>query len=111
MPTANSKFDRADLRRDRRYPMPTFEVIVECEQYRSIDWSLGGILLDGVCEGCVIGTLVEGWLALPGSRDAFAFSGRIVRTDQDAGSTVVRFDEFEEEVADFFDRARECRLH
>lgn len=45
-PSVVNKLDRADLPRQRRYMTPTFEVIVECELFRSIDVSMGGVHLD-----------------------------------------------------------------
>lgn len=105
------KLDRSDLRRQRRSMTPTFEVIVECELYRSVDWSAGGVHLDGVCEGLDIGTRVEGWIALPGAREAFAFSGRVLRTDDATGNTVVGFDDMDDETAAFLDRCFAWRLH
>jgi hypothetical protein len=111
MPSGNNKFDRGDLRRDPRYAALVLDVIVEFEHYRSIDWSTGGVLLDGVCEGFDIGTAVEGWIALPGAKRAFAFSGEILRTDPATGSTVVRFDEIEDETADFLGQALNSQLH
>jgi hypothetical protein len=104
------KLDRSELRQDNRRPIPIFEVIVECELFRSVDWSMGGILLDGVCEGAKPGTPVDGWIALPETKKAFAFSGRILRTDA-SGNTVVRFDEIEADTADFLERATAARLH
>ena len=106
-----SKLDRAELRQDRRRPVPIFEVIVECEQFRSVDWSMGGIQLDGVCEGVKSGSPVDGWIALPEMRKAFAFSGRILRTDPSSGNTVVRFDEIDADTAEFLDRAMAACLH
>src|ERR1700676_2849648 len=100
MPNTANKLDRSELRQDNRRPVPIFEVIVECELFRSVDWSMGGILLDGVCEGAKIGTPVEGWIALPEAKQAFAFSGRILRTDPSSGNTIVRFDEIEADTAD-----------
>jgi hypothetical protein len=105
------KLDRSDLRRERRYMTPVFEVIVECELFRSLDWSLGGVHLDGVCEGVAVGSTVEGWITLPGASRGFAFSGQILRTDPATGNTVLRFDEIEGEIADLFDRAASSRLH
>jgi len=106
-----AKLDRAELRRDRRYLTPIFEVIVECELFRSVDWSIGGVHLDGVCEGVPIGAAVDGWIALPEAPQAFAFSGQILRTDPASGNTVVRFDDIEVEVAGLFDQAATSRLH
>ena len=111
MPIPVNKLDRSELRRQRRYATPTFEVIVECELFRSLDLSLGGAHLDGVCEGLPVGTPVEGWIALPGLSQAFAFSGEILRIDAKTGNTVVRFDDIEPETAAFIGRAVAWRLH
>jgi hypothetical protein len=111
MSTAANKLDRAELRRQRRYMTPTFEVIVECELFHSLDVSMGGAHLDGVYEGMPAGTPVEGWIALPGVAQAYAFSGEILRTDDRTGNTVLRFDDIEPETAEFFDRAVAWRLH
>ncbi len=111
MPSALNKLDRSDLRQQRRYMTPTFEVIVECELFRSLDVSMGGVHLDGVCEGMSVGASVEGWLALPGLARAFAFSGEILRTDASTGNTVVRFDDIEPDTAAFLDQAVALRLH
>jgi hypothetical protein len=108
---AANKLDRAELRRTRRYLTPTFEVIVDCEMFRSVDWSIGGVHLDGVCEGAPIGTAVEGWIALPESPQAFSFSGEILRTDSATGNTVLRFDDIEAETVDFLDRSVAWLLH
>jgi hypothetical protein len=111
MPSTPCKLDRAESRQDLRRMIPIFEVLVECELFRSIDWSMGGVQLDGVCEGVKIGTPVEGWITLPEMRKAFAFSGRILRTDPATGNTVLRFDEVEADTEDFLDRAVAARLH
>jgi len=105
-----NKLDRAESRRQRRYQTPTFEVIVECELFRSLDWSSGGVRLDGACEGAAVGTAVEGWLALPEALQAFAFSGEVLRADA-TGNTVLRFDEVETGTVEFLDRAAAAHLH
>jgi hypothetical protein len=106
-----NKLDRAESRRQRRYSTPVFDVIVECELFRSVDWSAGGVHLDGACEGVPVGSSVDGWLALPDLPKAYAFSGEILRTDPATGNTVLRFDDVEAETADFLDRAVAWRLH
>jgi hypothetical protein len=111
MSILTNKLDRSDLRRQRRYMSPVFEVIVECELFRSLDVSVGGVHLDGVCEGLPVGTPVEGWLALPGLAKAFAFAGEILRADAVTGNTVVRFDDIEPETEEFLARAAAWRLH
>lgn len=111
MPMLVNKLDRTELRRQRRYSAPSFEVIVECELFRSLDVSVGGAHLDGVCEGLPIGTPVEGWIGLPGMARAYAFSGEILRTDTATGNTVLRFDDVEPDTGEFIDRAVAWRLH
>ena len=111
MSSTPSKLDRAELRQDRRRMIPIFEIIVECELFRSVDWSIGGVQLDGACEGVTVGSPVDGWIALPEMRKTFAFSGRILRTDPTTGNTVLRFDEMEAETVDVLDRAFAAHLH
>jgi hypothetical protein len=111
MPMVVNKLDRSELRHQRRYATPTFEVIVECELFLSLDVSVGGVHLDGVCDGLPIGTPVEGWIALPGLPQAYSFSGEILRTDEGTGNTVVRFDDVEPETAEFLHQAAVARLH
>jgi hypothetical protein len=111
MSLARYKLDRTELRRSRRYMTPIFDVIVECELFRSVDWSAGGINLEGLCEGVPIGGAVEGWIALPGTPLGAAFSGEILRTNAATGNTVVRFDDIEPEGIDLLDRAVARRLH
>jgi hypothetical protein len=111
MNAAHAKLDRSDLRRDNRHMVPTFEVLVEFELFRSVDWSIGGVHLDGICEASAIGSTVEGWLALPDTQEAIAFTGHILRTDLSTGNTVLRFDDFEAETVAFLARARAWRLH
>ena len=45
--TTSQKLDRAESRRQRRYMTPIFEVIVECDLFRALDVSVGGVRLDG----------------------------------------------------------------
>jgi hypothetical protein len=111
MPPVMNKLDRAELRAQRRYVTSIFEVIVECELFRSLDISAGGVHLDRKCEDLPAGTAVEGWIALSGVAKAYAFSGEILRTDELTGNTVVRFDDVEPETAEFIDRSVAWRLH
>jgi len=111
MSISANKLDRAELRRQRRYMSPVFEVIVECELFRSLDWSAGGVHLDGLCEGAIEGTPVEGWIALPDSPKSYAFSGEVLRTDPTTGTTVLRFDDIEDETIEFLDQSVARRLH
>jgi hypothetical protein len=106
-----SKFDRAELRRDRRYAVPIFDIIVETEIFRSVDWSIGGVHLDGKCTDAAPGARVDGWITLRDDLQTFAFSGRVLRADPTTGNSVVRIDDIEPEAAGILDRAAFSRLH
>jgi hypothetical protein len=105
------KLDRSELRLQNRYLSPIFEVIVGCELFRSIDWSHGGVHLNGLCEGVVVGSAVDGWIGLPEMRQAFGFTGEVLRLDCTTGNTVLRFDEVEAGAVEFLDRSLLHRLH
>jgi hypothetical protein len=111
MPPVMNKLDRAELRAQRRYITSIFEVIVECDLFRSLDISTGGVHLDRKYDDFPVGMAVEGWIALPGLAKAYAFSGEILRTEATTGNTVLRFDDIEPEMAEFIDRSVAWRLH
>jgi len=111
MRMVRTSFDRMDMRRERRYLSPIFEVTVGSRRFRSVNWSMSGVLLDGPCHGARLGSRVSGSLALPGSTRTLPFSGEIVRTDADTGANAVRFDEIGTDGVDFLDRAIAHRFH
>ncbi|HZT88809.1 MAG TPA: PilZ domain-containing protein [Stellaceae bacterium] len=111
MRVVRTTFDRQDMRRERRYLSPTFEVIVGNERFHTVNWSMGGVLLDGPCRGAALGTHVDCVLALPGSAQVLRLTAEIVRTDPDTGASALRFDDIGIDEVDFLDRAVAHRLH
>ena len=111
MRVVRTTFDRRDMRRERRYLVPIFEVTVGNRRFRTVNWSMGGILLDGACAGVALGKSVDCSLAVPGSAQVLHFIAEIVRADPDTGASALRFEEIGVEEVDFLDRAVAHRLH
>ncbi|HEX3881733.1 MAG TPA: PilZ domain-containing protein [Stellaceae bacterium] len=91
METHRTWIDRAELRRDRRYLMPGLDVKIGEGQYHAINWSMGGLLIDGVCHD--IGSRVRGCFGLTGSREPMPFAATVVRIDPEYGSCAICFDD------------------
>jgi PilZ domain len=111
MRVTRTTFDRRDMRRERRYLVPTFEVTIGDRQFHTVNWSMGGLLLDGPCSGMALGKRVDCSLALPGSPQVLYFTAEIVRSDPDTGASALRFEDIGAEEVDFLDRAVAHRLH
>jgi hypothetical protein len=103
-------FDRFESRRDRRYPVPCLVVTIGTQSYRSINWSMGGLLLEVPQQSCW-GDHVEGTLGMPGQDKAIAFQAEVVRADPEAGTLALRFAPIDAKAVDFLDRAVARRLH
>ncbi len=111
MRVLRTNFDRTEMRRDRRYPIPVFDIMIGGTRFRSINWSLGGLLLDGACEGAAGGARVRGVLTLTGTGEAFSFGAAVVRSDAEAGRCALHFQDIGSAGIDFLDRAVAHRLH
>ena len=83
--------DRRELRRDRRYLLPALDVTIDGFKYRAINWSMGGLLIDGVCHD--IGSRVRGSFGLIGSSEPMPFAATVVRIDPRYGSCAICFDD------------------
>jgi hypothetical protein len=83
--------DRRELRRDRRYLLPTVDVRIGEGRYHALNWSMGGLLLDGVCHD--IGSRVRGSFGVIGSCEPMPFAATVVRIDPRDGSCAICFDD------------------
>jgi hypothetical protein len=80
--TIRTNFDRHEARRDRRYPLPPIQVLLEAGHFTTANWSLGGFLLPaGVA--VALGAQVAGELVLPANSDTHPFAAEVVRRDAD----------------------------
>ena len=109
MHTSQSALDRTELRRDRRYFAPSLEATIGDGQYRAINWSMGGLLIDGVCQD--IGTRVRGTFGLSGSREFMPFAATVVRIDPEYGSCAICFDDPRVEHVEVDDNPFPEQLH
>ncbi|MGH7094939.1 MAG: PilZ domain-containing protein [Stellaceae bacterium] len=91
MRTIRRNTDLVELRRDRRYFAPQIEVRIGNGEYRAINWSMGGLLLDSICHD--IGTRVRGTFGVAGSRDGMPFAATVVRIEPARGNCAICFDD------------------
>lgn len=82
---------RRELRRDRRYLLPALDVTIGDGKYRAINWSMGGLLIDGVCHD--IGSRVRGSFGVTGSSEPMPFVATVLRIDPRDGSCAICFDD------------------
>jgi hypothetical protein len=101
--------DRTELRRDRRYLMPVLDVTIGEGHYQALNWSMGGLLIDGVCHD--IGSRVRGTVGLSGSREIMPFAATVVRIDPAFGSCAICFDDPSFEHLDTHDNPFVDQLH
>lgn len=71
--------------------IPVLDVMIGESRYQAINWSMGGLLIDGVCHD--IGSRVRGSFALSGSRELMPFAATVVRIDPEYGSCAIVFDD------------------
>jgi hypothetical protein len=108
--TVRTSFDREEKRRDRRHPLPTMVVTVDGVEYRSVNWSFGGILLGGFARPIAVGDTIKGSLHFPDLPDAAPFAAEVVRRDEAAQEIAARFRELSERGFNLLDRAVARRL-
>lgn len=83
--------DRRELRRDRRYLLPALSVTIGESTFHAINWSMGGLLIDGVCHD--IGSRVRGSFGLNGSTEPTPFAATVVRIEPETGACAICFDD------------------
>jgi hypothetical protein len=80
--TIRINFDRAEARRDRRYPLPPITVTFASGSYTTSNWSLGGFLLPPDLD-LALGATVAGQATMPDGKTCHHFAAAIVRKDAD----------------------------
>lgn len=105
---ARTSGGRPERRADRRYPLPVLEIGIGPLRFRAVNWSMRGVLLDGLCD--VTGARVRGAMRLPGSRDAMPFTATVVRTDVAAGTSALCFEDPRTEGIEFPAQSGDGRL-
>src|SRR5262249_40434635 len=88
-----------ETRGERRHTLPVLEISIGHERYRSINWSMQGALLDGICE--LVGTRLRGVMGVAGSRDAVPFTATVIRIDPTTGNCAICFEDCRTEKLEF----------
>jgi hypothetical protein len=97
-------FDRHEMRRDRRYPMPQLHLMIEGAEYLVTNWSLGGFLIAGVGAALEVGLVVTGTMRFADTKWA-PFRAEVVRFEAETGLLAARFQELSDSAFDLLDRA------
>ena len=98
-----------ESRREQRHALPVLEVVIGRERYRSINWSMQGALLDGICE--LVGTRLRGVMGIAGSRDAIPFTATVIRIDAATGNCAICFEDCRTEQLEFTQHYLADQLH
>jgi hypothetical protein len=86
-----TSYDKGDNRRDKRYPLPALVVILSGQEYRTRNWSLGGLRLSGVPKSLNVGDEFNGEFRLAEGAERAPFRGDLVWVDARSREFGVRF--------------------
>lgn len=87
-----------DKRRDRRQLSPALEVTLDGSPYRTVDWSLGGVLLSEYFGPLAPGDEVSGSLQVLADLSTHPFKAVVVRRDSALGQLALNFTEISNEA-------------
>lgn len=95
---------RSDQRRDRRRTLPVLIVRIDGVEYRTRDWSLGGLSLAGADPLLPNGADVDGQVSAEADGTPRRFAGRVVRHDPATDVVALRFAELAPDTFAFLER-------
>jgi len=95
---------QSDQRRDRRRTLPVLIVRIDDVEYRTRDWSLGGLSLAAADPLLPDGAEVDGHLLAEDDDTPHRFAGRVVRHDPVTDVVALRFAELAPEAFVFLER-------
>src|SRR5689334_6385392 len=102
-------FNRREMRRDRRYPLPQLTLAIDGAEYVATNWSLGGFLLPAGTMQPEIGAVLRGTMRFRDGKAA-EFLAEIVRIEGDPPLIGARFQELSDSAFDLLDRALGRRM-
>lgn len=82
-----------------RVSNPVLSVEIMGQRYSTENWSLNGILLNGIPDSCQEDQAVGGIFGPLGSAEMCRFDGQVVRLDKDSMTTAIELDEKSADVA------------
>ncbi|MEH6527359.1 MAG: hypothetical protein V7723_14910 [Sneathiella sp.] len=94
--TAPDRFEKRDA---FRVSNPTLSVEIKGKKYSTENWSLSGLLLNGIPPGYETEMPIEGIFGPVGSVEMCRFNGHIVRLNNNMMTTAIELDEKSADVA------------
>jgi hypothetical protein len=111
MRVIRTNFDRHEVRRDRRYPLPPLVIAIDGVEYSTVNWSLGGFLISGFNKDAEHGKKLTGTLCLLDRPESIDFAGTVVRIDEpEPGLLAVQFTDLGDRGMSILDRIIARRL-
>lgn len=100
MPQLNQSVpNRFEQRDSYRISNPVLQVEIDGNYYNTDNWSLNGLLINGLLDGAALDKTVTGTFGPLNSTEVCKFSGRIVRIDPALQQTAIELDGSSKEVA------------
>ncbi|MDF2365896.1 hypothetical protein [Sneathiella sp.] len=91
--------NRFEKRGAFRVSNPVLSVEIEGARFSTENWSLDGMLLNGIANHVALDQPVEGIIGPIGSPEICRFGGRVVRIDERGMTTAIELDEKSADVA------------
>ncbi|WP_334129464.1 hypothetical protein [Sneathiella sp.] len=88
-----------EKRRAFRISNPVLSVEIAGRRYSTVNWSLDGLLLNGLPGGAEVDMPVDGIMGPIGAAEMCRFAGKIVRLDAAGMTTAIELDEKSADVA------------
>src|SRR5262245_52247377 len=101
----------AEKRKDRRLPLPIFEIRLDEGSYETVNWSLGGLLIDGYHgERKEDDQIVVDIQAKDHNLSLrLKITAKIIRVSED-GKLAIQFEEMNPTIYDFFEKCFAARF-
>ncbi|WP_169569995.1 hypothetical protein [Sneathiella limimaris] len=91
--------NRFEQRDSYRVSNPVLQVEIDGTYYTTVNWSLNGLLIDGLIKGVDLDSDVSGTFGPNQSPEICRFAGRIVRIDLKSKQMAIELDGCSKEVA------------
>jgi hypothetical protein len=101
------KIGNRDHRRDKRLPLPVFNIRLNGLVCDTLNWSLGGLLVSGYTGNHKADDLLNVDIKIKDTSGDYAMkiTARVVRVDRKAETIALRFEEMSPLIYDFFERS------
>lgn len=91
--------NRFEQRDSFRVSNPVLEIEIADQKFTTENWSLNGLLINGLLDEAALDSAVKGIFGPQGTSEMCQFSGRIVRIDLKEKQTAIELDGSSREVA------------